>query len=339
MQRTHTLAALTVLLAAGQASVNANITLITVTNPDVPAGFVANEIVWTGPSDWTSAGIVIDLSIGSVYNHPNGSIAAPIPALFGPFPELEFDTYFGIIDDSTGGIAGGAGDIGGGPLSEDAPQVSVSWFNTSPNDTEPVQIGMLTLSDDSQGTISWVSQGVMTSGTLIGGVLAVPGPGQAYLQSSAPDVIPGYTAHEIFWDGDGENWDQAHFTLDLTQGHVYNDPAGSDTAPTSAQIVGNPDLAFDTYLGIIDDATGSIKTGPDCPGCLPLTGPDLDIRWENTDTTDRGLAKIGNITLSNDAIGSWTLEANGYYITGNIVPEPTSLALLALAAPALLRRR
>ncbi len=138
-----------------------------VNDPNVPEGCVACEIIWEGGADWTSAALVIDLTSGSVYQNVYGGDAAPNPALFAVFPELEFDTYVGIIGDGTAGIAGGAGDLGGGPLSLNAPQISVSWFNTATDDTGPVRIAMITLTDDARGTWSMLSGGVITQGTLI----------------------------------------------------------------------------------------------------------------------------------------------------------------------------
>ncbi len=138
-------------------------------------GFVANAINWDGPSEWTSAGIVVDLTAGSVYNNTNGGDGPPSTAFIGFVPALAFDTHVGIIDDGSAGIAGGAGDIGGGPQSADAPQISLSWFNTATGDTGGQQIGMITLSEDAAGTWTYVSQGVATSGVVVNGAL-VPEP-------------------------------------------------------------------------------------------------------------------------------------------------------------------
>lgn len=150
-----------------------------VADANVPAGFVANAITWDGggTNDWTSAGLVVNLTSGTAYQDAFGADAPPNPAFFPTFPALEFDTYVGILEDGTAGIAGGAGDVGGGPLSLDAPQISVSWFNTDSSDTGVVQIAMVTLSDDAQGTFSYISQGVRTDGAVINGVMGgVPEP-------------------------------------------------------------------------------------------------------------------------------------------------------------------
>lgn len=125
--------------------------------------------------DWTGAVLRVDLTSGTTYQNGSGGDGAPSSAFIGFVPELEFDTYVGIIDDSTAGIAGGAGDLGGGPLSLDAPQISMTWFNTNTNDTGPIQIGNITLSPDAVGTwqliVSFAGGQVQS-----GGVFPIPEP-------------------------------------------------------------------------------------------------------------------------------------------------------------------
>ncbi len=132
---------------------------------------VANAFYVDGQGDdWTGAVLRIDLTSGSVYQNASGGNAAPSSAFIGFVPELKFDTYVGIIDDPSAGIAGGAGDLGGGPLSLDAPQISVTWFNTNTTDTGQVQAGNITLSHDATGTISLITS-FANSQTLQTGVI------------------------------------------------------------------------------------------------------------------------------------------------------------------------
>ena len=115
---------------------------------------VANALFVDGQGhDWTGTALRIDLTAGTAYqdSFEVAGGGAPNSAFFPFVPTLEFDTYFGIVGDSTGGIAGGAGDLGAGPLSQNAPQISVTWFNTAQTDTSLVQIANVTLSDDAEG--------------------------------------------------------------------------------------------------------------------------------------------------------------------------------------------
>jgi len=265
-----------------------------ISDPAVPAGFVANELFWDGGGtlDWTSTGLRIDLSVGSFYQDLQGTDRPLPPAIFDIVPSLEFDTYFGIPGDGTGGIPGGAGDLGGGPFSTNAPQLSVSWFNTDQQNTDFHRTGMVTISDDAVGTGSiWVNGQVhefsvidgaipdfsyAVSGTSGGIQTLVPGPwpvlpsqppannavGITTRTVSSPDVPAGHVAHQIIWNGNGtDDWRAAALRVDLTSGTVFQHALGSDLAPDPAFVGAYPDLAFDTHLGIIGDETNSISGG------------------------------------------------------------------------------
>ena len=163
-------------IAAGLASSTAfGGTVINQVPQSEVAGYIANQIVWEGGADWTSAALVVELTSGDAYQDGFGSDSPPTEAFFPTFPALEYDTYVGILSGEGNGIAGGAGDIGGGALSLNAPQISVSWFNTGTNDTGVVGIGMITLSDDAAGTWTLLSAGETTTGTVEGGAM-VPEP-------------------------------------------------------------------------------------------------------------------------------------------------------------------
>ena len=140
---------------------------------------MANALIADGEGDdWTGAVLRVDLSAGSVYHDDSGQGGIPSPWPFFP-PEREFDTNVGIFDDGTAGIAGGAGDLGGGALSLNAPQISVTWFNTDADDLDPVQIAMITLSPDATGTweliTSFTGGQLLSSGVVINGTI-VPEP-------------------------------------------------------------------------------------------------------------------------------------------------------------------
>ncbi len=170
------LPAIAVSITAGSAM--ANVSIQQVVSPNVPAGFVANAIIWDGGGtiDWSSAALLVDFTSGSAFQHPFGGDGAPGSALIGAFPDLAYDTHVGIIDDGTAGIPGAGGAIiEGAPMSMDAPQISVSWFNSDTGNTGVVQIGMITLSHDSQGTWSVQTKVGTIGGEVVDGAM-VPEP-------------------------------------------------------------------------------------------------------------------------------------------------------------------
>ncbi|GAB4193406.1 MAG: hypothetical protein Kow00105_07560 [Phycisphaeraceae bacterium] len=123
--------------------------------------------------DWTGAVFKLDLISGSVYNGaPDSNL--PQEGFWGVFPELEWDTWFGVPGDATNGIAGGAGDLGGGPLNvggTGVDAISITWFNTTTTDTGPVRVANISVSDDATG--EWGMIVSFADGQLIqlGGVL------------------------------------------------------------------------------------------------------------------------------------------------------------------------
>ncbi len=139
--------------------------------------------------DWTVAAFKLDLTSGSVYNGtPDSDL--PQQALWTFVPELAYDTWFGIPGNGTNGIAGGAGDLGGGALNiggTGVDAISVSWFNTTTDNTDLIQVANFTVTDGATGTWSLLAggNGLFTeiSGTLgeLGTLPAfiIPEPGSA----------------------------------------------------------------------------------------------------------------------------------------------------------------
>ncbi len=157
-------------VALGSISINQ------IDDPNVPAGYVANEIVWNGPADWTSANLWINLPTGTAYQDAFGGDGPYTPALLVPFPSVEFDTYVGIVGGEGNGIHGPYTDAGVvNDLSMNAPQIGVYWYNTGTQDTGPVRIGMITLSEDATGDWKLLSANVLYSGDVVNGAM-VPEP-------------------------------------------------------------------------------------------------------------------------------------------------------------------
>lgn len=126
------------------------------------AGFVTQDIQVLTTNDWSSSGMVLNLTSGSVYQAAGGFDAAPTTAQVAGNPALAFDTYIGILDGNDG-IAGTAGDLGGTgagwPYVFDTQTLDVTWFNVPTNiagkDYGTTTIGRVSLSADAQGTLAF----------------------------------------------------------------------------------------------------------------------------------------------------------------------------------------
>lgn len=130
------------------------------------------------------------------------------------------------------------------------------------------------------------------------------------------NTVPGVVANSIFTDGDGIDWTGAGFYLELDQGQVYNAPDFDSAAVQSGFWPFLPELEFDSWVGIpngnslgINGRAGELS-GIGGGSHVGLTGPGnqtIDVAWFNTSLTDTGLNQIANISLSDDAQGTWSV--------------------------------
>ncbi len=120
------------------------------------ADFVSWDIYLTGSgTDWTSAETRLKLSRGSLYQDPVGGMIAPDPADFEAHPSVEFDTYVGIVGDTTTTISGPATMLGGGPqMRFDTTMLDVRWSNTA-DESGLSQIPILRVSFSNDATGTW----------------------------------------------------------------------------------------------------------------------------------------------------------------------------------------
>ncbi len=294
----------------------------------------------------------IDLSAGSFYQDPFGTNGPSPQAFIGLIPTLAFDTYVGIIGDSTGFIAGGAGDLGGGPLSMDAPQMSVAWANNTKTDTGYHRNGMLTLSDDAVGTGQMYTRGTTLSFNINNGQIpdvfasleADPvdpptnvDPGPFPDLSGPPIEVPygvtaqpvdsalvpaGYVANELVWVNSGPNdYISVGMRADLTSGDVYQHPFGFDGAPNPTLFASYPELEFDSYVGLMNSGRGGLRGGAsefNAP-TFSLEEPIISAEWFDSVESGSSSARIGMLTLSEDANGVIAFRSAGVQWSTTVV--------------------
>ncbi len=151
---------------------------------------------------------------------------------------------------------------------------------------------------------------------MINPVLPVEGSGLELVSvdnSSGGAVLANFRTFDIYLDESGPDWIWAETSLRLTNGSLYQDPAGEVIAPDPDAFTDHPSLEFDTYVGILDDTTTLIE-GPATmlSGELEMrfdtTG--LDVRWSNTaDETGLSQIPIIRVSLSSESDGIWEILA------------------------------
>jgi len=150
-------AVLCVAVAGFAQAANAAVTfdLAPVDNSAALSGYVTYDLSVTTDSDWSSAGMVLELASGQIYQHPQGADTWELnEALVPMYPGLAFDSYV------NGYLAGGAGDIDKeGAFTFGTDRLDVSWFNLDEDDTGAVTIGRVTMTDDAAGTLALVTAG------------------------------------------------------------------------------------------------------------------------------------------------------------------------------------
>ncbi len=134
------------------------------------------------------------------------------------------------------------------------------------------------------------------------------------------------------------DWTSAAFLLELSQGSIYQDASGDISAPNPGLFGAFPTLEFDTYIDAGSNtafvAGGAGDVGGDA---FQFDTSQIDALWFDTANNDTGTLTIGRFTLSDDAVGTWSLRVlnaagdefldSGAFTLGNLAtPIPQILA-------------
>jgi hypothetical protein len=142
--------------------------------------------------------------------------------------------------------------------------------------------------------------------------LACPSPACAAPSVSvavdANNTIPNVVANSIFTDGNGIDVTAISLFVQLGQGTIYNATTPDNALPQAYiwDVPGFEHLEFDSWLGIPGNGTNAITGGAGDLGteAIPMVGltgqghQTASATWFNTDKTNTGLNRVGNISLT-----------------------------------------
>jgi FG-GAP-like repeat len=122
-------------------------------------------------------------------------------------------------------------------------------------------------------------------------------------------ALTGYNTYDLQVTATAD-WTVGALLLTVTQGTIYQDAFGGPNPQTIVYPGATPAVAFDTGVGGDAPSISIVGGAGDLGGDnLQFDETELDVSWFNSRTTDTGTFSIARITLSDDAVGTWSYTA------------------------------
>jgi len=121
-------------------------------------------------------------------------------------------------------------------------------------------------------------------------------------------VLDGYVTQDLMVSSTTD-WGSAQLLVTIEPGgEIFQDALGSDFAPNPALFPNFPTLEFDSYLTANGGQPFIAGQAVDLGGDVQeFSSTHIDITWLNTALTDIGTFGIGRFTLSDNAVGTWSM--------------------------------
>lgn len=144
----------------------------------------------------------------------------------------------------------------------------------------------------------------------------------------------------------GSDWASAELRGVLSQGSFFNHPIGGNNYPNPSLFGAFPALPYDTYITAPNNTLPSTQLSHPTDGTgLPILNPTLtSAAWADFLNTGSGVFTIARLTMTSDAIGTFTGQVVEAGATSGVpfsfvVPEPSLLGLGGVFVAMLARRR
>ncbi len=134
----------------------------------------------------------------------------------------------------------------------------------------------------------------------------------AFVDVDNTSALSGFVTQDLMVTTDND-WGTASMLVTLTNGTIYQDPNGSDFVPNPLLFPSFPALEFDSYLDANGQQPNIAGQAVDLGGDVQeFSGTHIDIAWFNTTLNDTGTFGIGRFTLSDDAVGDWSMAITSF---------------------------